>query len=84
MAIQSAKLMVAHSYTAQIFRSEYAPNYVVPFSVEMVFVALCGVFAGLTWYLCYDNEKLTRLVARKRRAHGKATNTLLDEDVFIK
>ncbi|KAK4689324.1 hypothetical protein P7C73_g789, partial [Tremellales sp. Uapishka_1] len=71
-------------YTAQIFRSKYAPVYAVPFGVCIIFFA-AGLLASLfTWYHMYDIEKETRRVANLRRLAGKADGIVIEQDVVVK
>jgi hypothetical protein len=47
-----------------------------------MFAALCGITAGVVWYLQYDIERDTRMVANARRQRGK-TGEVMAEDIDV-
>ncbi|KAL4807202.1 major facilitator superfamily domain-containing protein [Aspergillus unguis] len=63
----------------QMFKSEYAPRYTVPFSVAMGLVALCAALTVLTWWVTWDTERDTRRLKLARvRAEQKGEVVLED------
>lgn len=63
----------------QIFRSKYAPNYGVSFSVAMVMVGLAILANLTTWAVTGKVEKETRKLKRARIEAGKRGEAVLDD-----
>ncbi|RSH80783.1 hypothetical protein EHS25_007119 [Saitozyma podzolica] len=68
-------------YTAQIFRSKYAPRYTIPFAVCLVMFVLTLASISWMWYLCYDLEKEVRRIAGERRKTGRQTGRVAEVEV---
>ncbi|ORY35300.1 MFS general substrate transporter [Naematelia encephala] len=80
-AFQNSIGQLAGIFSPQIFRSQYAPSYRIPFIVCNVFLG-CTVFAILfIWKIAYTSEKETRRVAKVRRDEGKEGNMIADVEV---
>ncbi|KAK4684453.1 hypothetical protein P7C73_g5723, partial [Tremellales sp. Uapishka_1] len=79
-AFQNAMAQIPGLYTAQIFRSKYAPRYKVSFIVCIVFLIGMMIATSVVWYFQYDLEKETRRIAKLRRAEGKH-NRVLQQDI---
>ena len=69
-------------YSAQIFRSKYAPRYAVPYAVCIAFFAASIGSVLSMWYFCSDVEKQTRMINRERRAAGKE-GVMIEADVEV-
>jgi nitrate/nitrite transporter NarK len=65
----------------QLFRSEYAPHYTVPFSVAMGLVGLCAILTTVTWWVTWDTERDTRRLKLAKIAAEKRGETLLEDVV---
>jgi nitrate/nitrite transporter NarK len=65
----------------QLFRSEYAPHYTVPFSVAMSLVALCILVTLLTWWVTRHTERDTRKLKLARKAAEDRNETILEDVV---
>ncbi|CUM63869.1 uncharacterized protein PRCAT00001457001 [Priceomyces carsonii] len=50
----------------QLFRSEYAPRYTLPYGISLMFLGLALVSLVVTWYLTIDVEKQTRRIKKLR------------------
>ncbi|GAA6008863.1 hypothetical protein JCM10207_001750 [Rhodosporidiobolus poonsookiae] len=74
---------IAGFYTSQIFRSQYAPRYTVPYMVCLAFFACMAITTILLWWKTYEVEKQTREVAAKRREVGKATGEVIDDEIKV-
>ncbi|CEJ61091.1 Putative Pantothenate transporter [Penicillium brasilianum] len=65
----------------QLFRSEYAPHYTVPFSVAMGLVGVCAVLILVTWWVTWDTERDTRRLKLAKIAAEKRGETILEDVV---
>lgn len=50
----------------QIFRSEYAPRYTLPYGISLMFLGIALLSLILTWYLTNNVEKETRRIKKLR------------------
>ncbi|KAK4689567.1 hypothetical protein P7C73_g526, partial [Tremellales sp. Uapishka_1] len=66
-------------YSAQIFRSQYAPDYAIPFAVCVVFLFLSIVAICVAWWKCKDIEIETRRVLKERQMAAKENKVALAE-----
>ncbi|EIM81962.1 MFS general substrate transporter [Stereum hirsutum FP-91666 SS1] len=82
-AVQNSVGQLASVFSAQIFRSQYAPRYRIPFIVCEIFLALTIGAVAFTWYHCRETERETRRIAAARHAAGKQTGEVLEEDVHV-
>ncbi|KAJ5703125.1 hypothetical protein N7488_010673 [Penicillium malachiteum] len=65
----------------QLFRSSYAPRYIVPFSVAMGLVGACAILTLVTWWVTWDTERDTRRLKLAKIAAEKRGETLLENIV---
>ncbi|OKP10894.1 hypothetical protein PENSUB_3714 [Penicillium subrubescens] len=65
----------------QLFRSQYAPHYTVPFSVAMGLVGLCAILTLVTWWVTWDTERDTRRLKLAKIAAEKRGETILEDVV---
>ncbi|KAJ5438112.1 uncharacterized protein N7458_009110 [Penicillium daleae] len=65
----------------QLFRSQYAPHYTVPFSVAMGLVGLCAILTLITWWVTWDTERDTRRLKLAKIAAQKRGETILEDVV---
>ncbi|KAJ5618328.1 hypothetical protein N7528_006971 [Penicillium herquei] len=65
----------------QLFRSSYAPRYIVPFSVAMGLVGACAILTLVTWWVTWDTERDTRRLKLAKIAAEKRGETLLEDIV---
>ncbi|KAJ0413200.1 major facilitator superfamily domain-containing protein [Aspergillus carlsbadensis] len=65
----------------QMFRSKYAPRYVVPFSVAMGLLGLCAVLTLVTWYVTWETERETRRLKLAKMAAEKRGEVILEDVV---
>ncbi|KAL2823817.1 major facilitator superfamily domain-containing protein [Aspergillus cavernicola] len=63
----------------QIFRSEYAPRYSVPFSVAMGLVGLCAILTLVTWRVTWETERDTRRLKLAKIAAEKRGEIILED-----
>ncbi|KAJ6014232.1 hypothetical protein N7540_008823 [Penicillium herquei] len=63
----------------QLFRSTYAPRYIVPFSVAMGLVGACAILTLVTWWVTWDTERDTRRLKLAKLAAEKRGETLLED-----
>lgn len=70
-------------WTAQIFRSKYAPHYRIPFIICGSLMFLTVIWCWVCWYLTFATEKETRRIQTARRRAGKRDNVILHEDVDL-
>ncbi|WVQ82022.1 hypothetical protein IAT38_004150 [Cryptococcus sp. DSM 104549] len=68
-------------YSAQIFRSQYAPEYTIPFMVCVAFDGAAIFLVAYGWYLTRHSEAETRRVAGIRRKEGREHNTVAQVEV---
>ncbi|RAL61057.1 hypothetical protein DID88_010398 [Monilinia fructigena] len=66
----------------QIFRSQYAPHYVVSFAIAMALVGFAIVMNLVTWWVTRRVERETRVLKLERIRAGERGETVL-EDVDI-
>ncbi|GAA5891745.1 hypothetical protein JCM6882_006192 [Rhodosporidiobolus microsporus] len=74
---------LAGFYTSQIFRSQYAPHYVIPYMLCVMFFALMGVTTLALWWATFAIERDTRRISAKRRAAGRNNNEVVEDEVKI-
>ncbi|KAL2841758.1 major facilitator superfamily domain-containing protein [Aspergillus pseudoustus] len=65
----------------QMFRSEYAPGYTVPFAVAMGLVGLCAILTLITWWVTWDTERETRRLKLAKIAAEKRGEVILEDVV---
>lgn len=65
----------------QIFRSQYAPRYHVPFGIVMGLVAACIMMTSATWYVTRHTEAETRRLKLARKKADKEGMAVLDDVV---
>ncbi|KAL3487468.1 major facilitator superfamily domain-containing protein [Aspergillus germanicus] len=65
----------------QMFRSKYAPRYVVPFSVAMGLLGLCAILTLVTWYVTWETERETRRLKLAKMAAEKRGEVILEDVV---
>lgn len=65
----------------QLFRSAYAPRYIVPFSVAMGLVGACVILTLITWWVTWDTERDTRRLKLAKIVAEKRGETLLEDIV---
>ncbi|ORY22849.1 MFS general substrate transporter [Naematelia encephala] len=82
LAVQNTSGQIPGLYTAQFFRSKYAPGYAVSYGVSIVFIGALVIVTSFLWYLTWHSEKETRDIARLRHAVGK-DNVVAKEDVHL-
>ena len=63
----------------QMFKSEYAPRYSVPFSVAMGLVGLCAILTLVTWWVTWETERDTRRLKLARIAAEKKGEVILED-----
>ncbi|CAG7950335.1 unnamed protein product [Penicillium olsonii] len=65
----------------QMFRSEYAPRYTVPFAAAMGLVGMCGLLTLVTWWITRETERDTRRLKLAKIAAEKRGETILEDVV---
>lgn len=65
----------------EIFRSQYAPHYTMPFSVAMGLVGLCAVLTVVTWWVTWDTERDMRRLKLAKIGAEKRGETVLEDVV---
>ncbi|CAG8204537.1 unnamed protein product [Penicillium olsonii] len=65
----------------QMFRSEYAPRYTVPFAAAMGLVGMCGLLTLITWWITRETERDTRRLKLAKIAAEKRGETILEDVV---
>ncbi|KAJ5248583.1 hypothetical protein N7468_000034 [Penicillium chermesinum] len=65
----------------QIFRSEYAPHYTLPFSVAIGLIGLCTILTLITWWITRETESETRRLKMAKLAAAKRGETILEDVV---
>ncbi|KAJ5673849.1 hypothetical protein N7462_009288 [Penicillium macrosclerotiorum] len=65
----------------QIFRSEYAPHYTLPFSVAIGLVGLCAILTLVTWWVTRETERDTRRLKLAKLAAEKRGEIILEDVV---
>lgn len=56
----------------------------IPFVICMAMFALMAIITCMLWYLNFESERDTRMIAGRRRALGKKENRILEDDVVLK
>ncbi|KAI5480543.1 MFS general substrate transporter [Pseudohyphozyma bogoriensis] len=83
LAFQNGIGGMAGFYTAQIFRSQYAPRYTTPFIITLVFWALVIPATAWMWMHTKDTESDSRRVAALRREAGKKHNEVITDEIAV-
>ncbi|CAG8159722.1 unnamed protein product [Penicillium salamii] len=65
----------------QMFRSEYAPRYTVPFAAAMALVGVCGLLTLVTWWITRETERDTRRLKLAKIAAEKRGEIILEDVV---
>ncbi|QQK45714.1 Sucrose/H+ symporter, plant [Penicillium digitatum] len=65
----------------QLFRSKFAPDYTVPFSVAMGLVGACAILTVITWWATQDTERDTRRLKLAKITAEKRGETILEDVV---
>lgn len=65
----------------QIFRSEYAPHYTLPFSVAIGLIGLCTILTVITWWITRETESETRRLKMAKIAAEKRGEAILEDVV---
>ncbi|KAL4964475.1 major facilitator superfamily domain-containing protein [Aspergillus stella-maris] len=72
----------------QMFKSQYAPRYTVPFAAAMALVGVCAVLTLVTWWVTWESERDTRrLKLAKMRAEKRGEvilEDLVDRDLNLR
>ncbi|KAL4790064.1 major facilitator superfamily domain-containing protein [Aspergillus venezuelensis] len=72
----------------QMFKSEYAPRYTVPFAAAMALVGACAVLTLVAWWVTWESERDTRrLKLAKKRAEKRGEvilEDLVDRDLNLR
>ncbi|KAL4885953.1 major facilitator superfamily domain-containing protein [Aspergillus karnatakaensis] len=63
----------------QMFRSEYAPRYQVPFAVAMGLIGICSILTCITWWVTRETERDTRRLKLAKREAEKRGEVLLED-----
>ncbi|KAL4943170.1 hypothetical protein BDV06DRAFT_234958 [Aspergillus oleicola] len=63
----------------QMFKSEYAPRYTIPFAAAMTLVGACAILTLITWWVTWETERDTRRIKLAKIEAEKRGEVILED-----